>query len=81
MRTPNYKHKIWEEILCDWKLNLTDFIVFNALETWRQYKLMINLGIVKFFKKSIKRFLNYCEICTSGPNCKQKWQQKQLNAG
>ena len=29
---------------------------------------MLNLEIVKFFKKIIERFLNNHEICTRGPN-------------
>ena len=29
---------------------------------------MLNLGIVKFFKKIIERFLNNREICRRGPN-------------
>ena len=29
---------------------------------------MFNLGIVKFFKKIIERFLNNREICRRGPN-------------
>ena len=45
------------------KPHLIAFIVFNVLEAWRRCKLMINLGIVKFFRKIIQRFLNYSEIC------------------
>ena len=33
------------------------FPVFNVLETCRVYLLAINLGIVKFIKKFIERFL------------------------
>ena len=40
-------------------LNMTN----NFLVTWRRCKLIINLGIVKFFLKFIKQFLNYFEIC------------------
>ena len=50
-------------------LNMTN----NFLETWRRRKLIINLGIVKFFLKFIKQFLNYFEICRRGPNNIQKW--------
>ena len=34
--------------------------------------LAINLGIVNFIRKIIKRFLNYREICGRRPNCIQK---------
>ena len=52
---------------------LIAFLVFSVLETWRRYKLMTNLGIVKFFKQIIHRFVNYREICRRGPNYIQKW--------
>ena len=58
--------------LWHWKPNLIAFLVFSVLETRRQYKLTINLGIVKFLKKIIKQFLNYREICRRGPNCIKK---------
>ena len=35
---------------------------------------MLNLGIVKFSKKFIERFLNNREISMRGPNYIQKWQ-------
>ena len=50
LKTQNLREKfcdIWSPIA---------FLVFNVLETLRICKLMINLGIVKFFKKIIERF-------------------------
>ena len=40
---------------------------------------MIELSTDKF-KKSIKRFLNYYNICWNRPNYMQKWKQELLNA-
>ena len=62
-----YGKKFWHL-----KPHLITFLVFNILETWRRYKLMINIGIVKFLKQFIERFLNNREICRRGPNYIQK---------
>ena len=60
--------------------HLMAFLDFNVLETWRQYKLISNLGILNYFNYflfcfffNIKWFLNYCEICRRGPNYIQEW--------
>ena len=58
---------------------LKAFSVFNVLETYREYFLTIDLGMVKFIKKFIERFLKKCEIFRHGPNFLQKLYQKQLN--
>lgn len=52
--------------------NLIAFLAFNVVETWRQYKLMINLGIANFFEKSSSGFLNNREIYRRGANCIHK---------
>ena len=41
MRTPTCLH------------NYTAFLVFSVFQTWRQYKLVINLSIVNFLKQNI----------------------------
>ena len=57
MRTLTCKHKIWGENWLYLRPYLKAFPVFNVLETCRVYLLAINLGIVKFIKKFIERFL------------------------
>ena len=52
------KHKISGENLWHLKPHLITFLVSNFLEGWRRYKLMSNLGIVKFFERIMKRFLH-----------------------
>ena len=58
---------------------LKAFTVFNVLETCLEYFLTIDLGIVEFIKKNIKRLLEKCDIFRHGPNYVQKLYQKQLN--
>ena len=56
--------------------HLMAFLDCNVLETWRQYKLVSNLGILNYFNCfffNIKWFLNYCEISRRGPNYIQEW--------
>ena len=80
MRTLACKHKIWgKNWLCS-RPYLKAFPVFNVLETYREYFLTIDLGIVEFIKKFIERFLEKGEIFRHGPNYLQKLYQKQLNA-
>ena len=80
MRTLTCKHKICERKLVHWSPDFIVLHVFNYLETCRPYKLMTNLEIDKFLKKSIKRLsINY-HICRCRPNYIQKWQQEHLNA-
>ena len=80
MRTLTCKHKIWGKNWLCLSLYLNALPVFNVLETCREYFLTIDLGIVKFIKKFIERFLEKCEIFRHGPNYLQKLYQKQLNA-
>ena len=57
--------------------HLMAYLDFNVLETWRQYKLISNLGILLIisivFFFNIKWFLNYCEISRRGPSYIQDW--------
>ena len=80
MRTLTCKHKIWGKNWLYLRPYLKAFLVFNVLETCRQYFLTIDLGIVEFRKKFIEPFLEKCEIFRHGPNYVQKLYQKQLNA-
>ena len=80
MRTLTCKHKIWGENWLCLSHYLRAFPVFNVLETCREYFLTIDLGIVEFIKKFIKRFLEKYKIFRHGPNYLQKLYQKQLNA-
>ena len=80
IRTLTCKHKIWGGNWLYLRPYLKAFPVFNVLETCREYLLMIDLKIVKFIKKIVKRFLKKCKTCKHGPNYVQKLYQKQLNA-
>ena len=80
MRTLACKHKIWRENWLCLRPYLKAFPVFNVLETCGEYFFTIDLGIVEFIKKFIKRFLEKWEIFRHGPNYLQKLYQKQLNA-
>ena len=56
--------------------HLMAFLDFSVLETWRQYTLISNLGILNYFNCflfNIKWFLNYYEISRRGPNYIQEW--------
>ena len=72
MRTLTCKYKTWGENWLYLRPYLKAFSVFNVLETCRVYLLAIDLGIVKFIKKFIKRFSEKCENCRHGPNYVQK---------
>ena len=74
------KHKIWGENWLCLSPYFKAFPVFNVLETFGEYFLTINLGIVEFIKKFIERFLEKCVISRHGPNYLQKRYQKQLSA-
>ena len=76
LRTLTCKHKIWGENWLYLRPYLKAFLVFNVLETCREYSLMIDLAIVEFRKKFIERFLGKCEIFRHGPNYVQKLYQK-----
>ena len=64
----NCKHEICAKKVVLWKPNLIALCVFNDFETCRTCKLMISLEIVKFLKKSIRRFFNCYRLCKSRPN-------------
>ena len=80
MRTLSCKHKIWGKNWSYLRPYLKAFLVFNVLETCREYFLAIDLGIVEFIKTFIERFLEKSEFFRHGPNYVQKLYQKQLNA-
>ena len=80
MRRLTCKHKIWAKNWLYLRPYLKAFLVFNVLETCREYFLTIDLGIVEFIKKFSQRFLEKCAIFGHGPNYVQKLYQKQLNA-
>ena len=56
MRTLACKHKIWGENWLCFRPYLKAFLVFNVLETCREYFLTIDLGIVEFIKKFMGGF-------------------------
>ena len=65
LKTQNLREKF-----CDLEAPLPSLFSMS-LKPWGPQgtcKLKINLGTVNFFKKTIKRFLNYREICRREPN-------------
>ena len=70
MRMLTCKQENMGEKLAIFEAYLKAFPLFNVLETCREYFLTIDLRIVKFIKKFIKRFLGKCEIVSKAAECK-----------